>query len=217
MSTVSKLDLDALLSIGLSKLAATPMDQIAPGAAPAGPAAGGAPPVDPATGAPMDPAMMGSAPPVDPATGAPMDPAMMGGAPPMDPAMAGGMPMDPAMMDPAMAGMPPQEDPLVKLIEGMAKDIKQIKAIVATLSDQMGVKIPTNDLLEAGEDAMDSAMQATTDGGGEKTSSVSYGYPAETPTNAMYASHPPEPPVQLIQPDNSIRAAELWARMQVGR
>lgn len=90
-----------------------------------------------------------------------MDPAMMGGAP-MDPAMMGGAPMDPAMM----GGAPPEPDPLVEMLEQMAKDVAQTKSLVATIVDQMGIKIPTKEILASGEDAVaDSAMKASFDAG----------------------------------------------------
>jgi len=107
------------------------------GAAPMDPmagAGGGMPP-----GAPMDPAMAGGMPP-----GAPMDPAMM------DPAM-----MDPAMMDPAAAGgMPPEEDPLVLLLDALdeiTKQTKQSNVMLAAIVDAFNVKIDTKDLLEMEE------------------------------------------------------------------
>ena len=75
--------------------------------------------------------------------------------------------MDPAMMGPAAAGgMPPGEDPLVALLEQMAKDVAQTKALVATLIDQAGIKIPTKDILQSGEDVVaDSAMKAGSEDG----------------------------------------------------
>jgi hypothetical protein len=130
----------AAAALGLGKYAAVPVEEIAPQGDPA--AAGGAPP--------MDPAMAGGAPPMDPAM---MDPAMMDPAM-MDPAMAGGAPpMDPAMAEP---------DPLIAMIEQMAKDVAQTKSLVATLVDQMGIKIPVKEVLESGEDVVaDSAMKAS--------------------------------------------------------
>lgn len=75
----------------------------------------------------------------------------------MDPAMMGGPPMDPAMM-----GGPPEPDPLVEMLERMAKDVAQTKSLVATIVDQMGIKIPTSEVLSAGEDAVqESAMKAS--------------------------------------------------------
>lgn len=199
---VSHKDLSALLNLGLNKLqkeAATPTEEIAPAAA-----AAGGPPMDPAAaagGAPMDPAMAaagGAPPPVDPATGMPMDPAMM----------AGGMPMDPAMM------APQGEDPLVELLMSMSKKIDQTLTLVATIADQTGVKVPTNELLEAGEDPLDEAMSGG--GGGEKMAAFnqqSDGVPASFPEGAMYATHndPREPSTPNITADNDIRAAALWA------
>jgi len=95
----------------------------------------------------MDPAMAGGAPPVDPATGQPMDPAMM------DPAMAGGAPpVDPAAMEP---------DPLLEMIKQMAKDVAQTKALMATVVDQLGIKVPTKDILASGEDAVAEASMGS--------------------------------------------------------
>jgi hypothetical protein len=121
------------------------------GAAPMDPmagAGGGMPP-----GAPMDPAMAGGMPP-----GAPMDPAMAGGMPPgapMDPAMMDPAMMDPAMMDPAAAGgMPPEEDPLVLLLDALdeiTKQTKQSNVMLAAIVDAFNVKIDTKDLLEMEE------------------------------------------------------------------
>lgn len=201
------LDLDALLDLGLRKLAATPVEEIAP--APPGPEAGmppgaapapgmppGAPPVDPATGMPMDPAMMGGAPPVDPATGMPMDPAMMGGAPPMPP-------------------MPPEEDPLVTLLESMAKDVAQTKSLVATLVDQLGVKVPINDILEAGENPLDESLGGST---AEKKSVYSDGYAAPMPVGALVASHDDTPRIELdvqsYDANRTIQAVALWSKLR---
>jgi len=60
-----------------------------------------------------------------------------------------------------MAGAPPEPDPLVEMLEQMAKDVAQTKSLVATIVDQMGIKIPTKEILAAGEDAIEeSAMKA---------------------------------------------------------
>lgn len=103
---------------------------------------GGAPPADPMAGG------GGGMPP-----GPPMDPAMAGGMPPeamMDPAMAGGMPPE------AMAGgMPPEEDPLMLLLDALdeiKKQTKQSNVMLAAIVDAFNVKIDTKDLLEMEED-----------------------------------------------------------------
>ena len=93
-------------------------------------------------------APMAGAPPADPmAGGMPMDPAMMGGGMPMDPAMmGGGMPMDPAMMgggmpmDPAAGGMPPM-DPAAAAPppEPGGSDPAVIADVVRNVLQEMGI------------------------------------------------------------------------------
>ena len=149
MSTQNELFRQAIAN--LTKHSMAPVEQI--GAAPPPPPP--APAVDPATGMPMDPAAAGMPPggamPMDPAAGGmPMDPAMMGGMPPMDPSM---MP-------------PPGEDPLMKILEGILKKVSQTQTIVATIADQLNVRIPLNETLDAGEDIMEDALKPPAGAGG---------------------------------------------------
>jgi hypothetical protein len=115
---------------------APPAGAMPPGAMPPGGAPpGGQMPVDPATGMPVDPA---TGMPIDPATGAPMDPAAM--------------------------GMPPQEDPVMMLMEKLdqaaerdgqiLKMLEQVRMIVSTIVDTAGIQIPTGTILAAGEDVV---------------------------------------------------------------
>lgn len=92
---------------------------------------------------------------MDPATGQPMDPAMAQQM--MDPAMAGGMPPE---------GMPaPEEDPLVQMLQQMADNIQKLvkesaqnRQMIATILDASGLKVPTDEILRAGEDAAKDAL-----------------------------------------------------------
>jgi hypothetical protein len=110
----------------------------APGMPPGAPPAGGAP-VDPATGMPMDPAAAGGAP----ASGMPVDPAT-------------GMPIDPATGAPA-------EDPLVKMIEDIYKEVQQSRKMIAMVLQHLQIQPDINELLESGEDPVKDAPKESYD------------------------------------------------------
>ena len=143
-------ELIKLAQQSLSKQANVPIQEVQgmaqqiPGQAPP---AGAAPP--PPGAAPPGAAPPGAAPSVDPATGMPIDPAT---GMPIDPAT--GMPMDPT------AGMPQvgsEGDPVVQIMDmlkAIVKTTEQTRMLVATMIDAYGIRVPTDKVLSAGEDAV---------------------------------------------------------------